>query len=252
MSESVVIQERFCGFPRLALGGYVGGVLAKAVGRSVEVRLLKPVRIGARLDLERPDPDRAVLRDAEETVAEARVIRLDIGAPAVVGLAETRAASRSYPGFDHHLFSGCFCCGPSRAAGDGLRIFPGLVPGRNTVAAVWAPHASVADADGNVWMEAVWSALDCPGLWALVAAAPADSATQVVTGTLAAEAIEPLRLGEKYIVLGWPLGRDGRKLFAGAAVMSIGGDLHALAKQTCVNTARGVPLGLGVWRTPPA
>lgn len=252
MNDSVIINERFCGFPHLALGGYVGGVLAKAIGNSVEVRLLKPVTIGAQLGLERLDAGCVVLRDAESTVAEATVIRLDIEAPAVIGLAEAQAASRSYPGFDHHPFPGCFCCGPSRADGDGLRIFPGLVPARNLVAAVWTPHASVADVDGTIWMEAVWSALDCPGVWALAATTPRDSADRVVTGTLAVRVIEPLRVGGKYIVVGWPLGISGRKLFAGAAVMSSSGDLHALAKQTCVLTDRGAPLGLGAWQTPGA
>lgn len=250
MSSSVLIHERFRGFPTLALGGYVGGVLAKAIGNSVEVRFLKPVMIGARLDLERLNGGQVVLRDGEGPVAEATATKLDMERPAVVGLIEAQAASRSYPGFTHHLFPGCFGCGPSRADGDGLRIFPGWIPERNMVAAVWTPYASVADVEGHIWTEAVWSALDCPAVWALIATTPADSANRVVTGTCAVEVIEPVMLGDEYIVLGWPLGMDGRRLFAGAALMSTRGDLHALAKHTCVLTRQGAPLGFDAWRRP--
>lgn len=246
----MVIHERFRSFSTRALGGYVGGVLAKAIGNSVEVRFLKPVMIGARLDLERLNRGQAVLRDSQSPVAEATAMKLDMEPPAVVGPAEAKAASRSYPGFAYPLVSGCFGCGPSRAEGDGLRVFPGWIPERSMVAAVWLPHASVADVEGHVWTEAIWSALDCPAVWALIATTPTDSENRVVTGTCVVEIIEPVMLGEEYVVLGWPLGTDGRKLLAGAAVMSRGGDLHALAKHTCVLTGRGVPLGLDAWRRP--
>ena len=249
MSNTMVIDERFCGFPHVAIGGYVGGVLAKAIGSSAEVRFLKPVMIGRQLSLEQPDPGCVELRDADNTLAEATATKLDIEAPAALSLAEAQAASGSYPGFERHPFPRCFCCGPSRAEGDGLRIFPGPIPERNLVAAAWTPHASVADADGTLGMEAVWSAVDCPAIWALIDTTPADSADRVVTGTLTVEVVKPLRSGEQYIVLGWPLGGNGHKLFAGAAVMSSRGDLHVLAKQTCVITDRGIPLSISVWPT---
>src|SRR5262245_26657350 len=248
MNRSVVIDERYCGFPRMALGGYFGGAVSKTIGDSVEVRLLKPVRAGVRLDIEQADPERAVVRDGEDSVAEAKPWTLDVAAPAAVPVAEAQTASRSYAGFARHLFPGCFCCGPTRKEGDGLRIFPGLIPERNAVAATWTPHASLAGADGRVSTEAVWSALDCPGIWALIVTTPADSPTCVVTGTLAVELRTPLKPGETYVVQGWPLGVDGRKLYAGAAVMSGDGEVHALAKQTCISTGRGIPLGRNAWQ----
>ena len=40
-------------------------------------------------------------------------------------------------------------CGPDRAEGDGLRVFPGPVAGRGLWAAPWTPDPSVAGADGR-------------------------------------------------------------------------------------------------------
>ena len=44
-----------------------------------------------------------------------------------VGPDEARAAEASYAGLTSHPFPTCFACGPGRAEGDGLRIFPGRV-----------------------------------------------------------------------------------------------------------------------------
>ena len=54
-----------------------------------------------------------------------------------------------YPGLGNHPFPTCFACGPDRAEGDGLRIFPGPVGGasgdRGYVASLWVPHAEHAE-----------------------------------------------------------------------------------------------------------
>ena len=88
--------------------------------------------------------------------------------------AEARAAMATYPGLRTHPFPGCFVCGPDRAEGDGLRIFPGPVTpasdGAVRVGAVWTPHPSTSE-DFHTYVDDVpraslpvtWAALDCTG-----------------------------------------------------------------------------------------
>ena len=41
-------------------------------------------------------------------------------------------------------------------------------------------------------------------------------------------------VGEQCVVTAWPLGEDGRKLFAGTALFAADGELLALARQTWI------------------
>ena len=41
-------------------------------------------------------------------------------------------------------------------------------------------------------------------------------------------------VGEELVVASWPLGEDGRKLYAGTALFDTGGELLALARQTWI------------------
>lgn len=66
--------------------------------------------------------------------------------PALVSMAEAEAAAGGARYFADTLFPTCFGCGMSRAPGDGLRIFPGPVPGRDLWAAPWTPDPAVGDA----------------------------------------------------------------------------------------------------------
>jgi hypothetical protein len=54
---------------------------------------------------------------------------------------------------------------------------------------------------------------------------------------------------QPHVVVGWPIGGQGRKLFAGAALFSAQGELLAISHQTCVLVTGGVPLGLNRWAT---
>jgi hypothetical protein len=242
-----VIGVRFRGFEKIAHGGYVGGVLAGFVDGAVRVSLRRPVPMGRPLRIDDRDDGVVALCNGGELLAEATSTTLRLDLPEPVDGADAEAASRSYPGHQRHLFPGCFCCGPDRSSGDGLRIFPGRVPGRDVVAAPWVPDVADADERGVVHREIVWAAFDCPQLWALILSAPADSADRVVTGALEAQLLEPVIAGERSVVVAWPSGRDGRKLFAGAALFSRDGEVLGIARQTAVLTGSGVPLGLERW-----
>jgi hypothetical protein len=74
----------------------------------------------------------------------------------------------------------------------------------------------------------VWAALDCPSGWAV----DEFSREGVLLGRLAAELVGPVAGGEGHIVLGWPVGAEGRKRFAGSAVFTADGALRAYARST--------------------
>ncbi len=121
----VLIATRFCGPPSSGNGGYTAGMLAAQLGGTVEVTLRRPPRLQHEMRLELAG-ERAELIDGELLVAEARRAELELAAPAAVSFERAREASGQYVGFRRHHFRGCFVCGPARAAGDGLRILPGL------------------------------------------------------------------------------------------------------------------------------
>jgi hypothetical protein len=140
---------------------------------------------------------------------------------------EARAAARAFRGFEAHVFPGCFVCGPERADGDGLRIFPGPVAERDLVAAPWTPDPSLDAGDGRVAVPFLWAALDCPGVFAFP-----QPERVVLLGELTVRLERRARVGESCLVVGWETGRDGRKHHTGTALF--GGDdrLHGVARAT--------------------
>ncbi len=181
--------------------------------------------------MERREEGSVALHDGETVITEGAPASLEIDAPEPASFEDAEAAAKSCWGFLRHPFPTCFVCGPKRAEGDGLGIFPGRIPGRDIVAAPWTPDASLADKDGQVRPEIVWAALDCPGVFALFTEPPERPA---VLGRLAAKLLAPVRPGERCVVIGWPLGEDGRKLYSGTALFSADGDLRAVARATWV------------------
>jgi hypothetical protein len=83
--------------------------------------------------------------------------------------------------------------------------------------------------------EFAWAALDDAGAWALFDE-PSDG-LPVVLGRMAAKLVAPVRRGERCVVIGWPLGRDGRKMYSGTALFSEDGELRAFARATWVRLA---------------
>jgi hypothetical protein len=246
--ERVVFPERFCGLPGIPYGGYVAGVVAGVLGgASAEVRLRRPVPVGRALSLERVERELVELRDGDVVLAEGASKLLSLDVPLPVTRSEAEAATRRFPGFRHHPVPACFGCGHERAAGDGLRIFPGPVVGRRLVAASWVPAAALADGAGRVPSELVWAALDCPELWALIVHAPAAAASRVVTAALTTRLEHPVLAGEPHVVMAWPIGRDGNAWLAGAAVIGPRGELCAVGRQAAAMASWGVPLG---WLAP--
>jgi hypothetical protein len=242
----VIIDRRYEGIPGVSLGGYVAGVAAKELGGSVTVTLARIVEPGSTLTLERNGSE-VRLHIADELAATAVESPFETTAPQPVTAHEAEVASARYPGFTHHFFPNCFTCGPSRSVGEGLRIFPGPVDGRQVVAALWNPPTLCWQADETVASEFLWAALDCPAIWGHIVHGAAQPDDRAVTGRLALLQRAPVPGKRASIVLGWPIARDGRKVIAGAAIFSQAGNLLVEARQTMILTDRGVPLHADAW-----
>jgi hypothetical protein len=225
----VLIASRFCGPPSSGNGGYSAGLLASALGGSVEVTLRSPPRLEHELNLHVSE-GRARLTDGDVLVAEARSAEVELEAPAPVSFERAVELATHYVGFKQHHFPGCFVCGPARAVGDGLRIFPGRESADQDVAAPWIPDPSLSDESGHVRRELMWAALDCVGYFAIAA----PEYPMALLGRMTARLTGAVQPGERCVVQGVPLGRDGRKMHAGTALYGADGTLRGLARQTWI------------------
>jgi hypothetical protein len=234
VGETVVIDARFKGPPDSGNGGYTCGCVARALGAGpAEVSLRVPPPLETELALA-VDGEGARLLDGETVVADGRPASSALGdVPEPVGPEDARAAaSHSTYLDDTHPFPTCFVCGPKRGEGDGLRIFPGRVAGRDGLfAAPWTPDLGFAREDRSVAPEIVWAALDCPTSAPLMnEPGPDGKVLPIVLARLGAELHEPAVAGAEHVLTSWEIGRDGRKREAGAALFDAGGRLLARAR----------------------
>lgn len=239
MSERVRIDARHCGPPDSANGGFACGITAGAIGGSdVEVSLLAPPPLDRVLSLER-DGAEATLRDGTTVIASARPVDEPVvladDAPGPVGRDDAVAAAESFDMTayrDGHAFPGCYTCGPDRAVGDGLRIFPASMDRAGLVAWPWTPDESVVDDVGTVEVPVLWAALDCPGGLAWMLSDP--DAGAMVLGRLAVAVHRAPLPGEPLVVAGWTGEAQGRRRPAGSAIWSAEGELLAAGRATWV------------------
>ncbi|HKA44090.1 MAG TPA: hypothetical protein VKF40_19060 [Burkholderiales bacterium] len=233
MTSLVTIPRRFCGPPDSGNGGYVCGRLAQFVDGPAVVRLHVPPPLDVQMSVRRSE-DAVEMMDGATVVATARPAEVILDVPAAPGYAEAEAAAGSYRGFRIHPFPGCFVCGPWRKEGDGLRIFAGRLAGTNLVASPWNPDATLGDDNGRVRREFIWAALDCPG--AFTFGVPDGMA--MMLGELAASLSGNIRAGERCVVTGWELAREGRRHYTGTAVYSESGACRAYARATWFEVAK--------------
>lgn len=229
------IPARFRGPPESANGGYACGTVALALDGDAEVTLRSPPPLDRELVSERT-PAGVIVRDGDRVVAEARPSVITIEPPEPVAYDEAVEAARGYVYRDHHPFPTCFVCGPARAEGDGLRIFPGAVAGRRVAAAPWIPDASVAGSEGIVRPEITWAVLDCPSWFGMVSFEPWNE-RMALLGRLAAHIEEAPRAGERLVAAGWLVRREGRKIHCGSAIYGEDGSLRAKAQATWIALA---------------
>lgn len=215
----LVIDRKFRGPTGSANGGYTCGLLASFVHGPAEVTLRLPPPLERPLDVVAAGA--VELRDGDALVAHATTAELDLDVPEPVTFGDATAAALP-EGDRESVFPECFVCGWSRD--DGMRIYAGPVEGRDLVAATWVPRADL------VSPEFVWAALDCPGAYAVEFGQRGNP----VLGRLVARVEHLPHPGERCVVIGWPLGEEGRKLYAGTALFGEDGRLLGAARATWV------------------
>ncbi|WP_222847602.1 hotdog family protein [Nocardioides dongxiaopingii] len=203
-------------------GGWTAGALAAYLAPGpARVVLRSPPPLEVPLDVVRDDDGGVTASRGGVLVGRAGPAPEPPGAVEPVDAATAREAGTRYPGLTSHPFPSCFSCGTDRAAGDGLRIFPGRVAedagGRVRVAATWTPGADVD-------LPTTWAALDCVGGWA------GDLEERLmVLGSMSADVRDLPRAGEEHVVVGGARGTDGRKTFTASSLHAADGRLLATA-----------------------
>lgn len=201
-------------------GGWSAGLLAAFVDGPAEVTLRLPPPLDRPLPVAE-DGERVLLLDGDALVAEAVPGAPGLELPAPPSLAEAEDAATRHIHFGGENFAECFSCG---FRDDGLCIHVGAVAGRDDglQAAAWVAR--------EVSPEVVWAAIDCAGAYAV----GGPGRGEVVLGRMAAEILRLPEDGEQCIVVAWPLGEDGRKLSAGTALLTAGGETLAVSRQTWI------------------
>lgn len=255
MERSLRIDPRFNGPPRSGNGGYVCGAMALSAPGIGRVRLYAPPPLAEELRLV-PTDEGVGLFEGEMLIGEGWPDRLQLEPPRPPSFEEATEASRAFRGFVEHPLPTCFVCGPDRAEGDGLRLFPGPLGDGRVFAAPWIPDASLARdrhprADDPSLTSAarprseidpvfVWSALDCPGCFAF----PQPPGDLVLLGELSARVDGPVHVGERHVVVSWAIEHSGRKHVTGTALYDEGG--------SCLGLARAIWIEVSPDRTDPA
>ena len=250
-APELIIPSRFRGPSDSGNGGYVCGRIAAYVDGPVTVTLHRPPPLDTPMTVE-PGGDGALrVRQGGVLIAEATAAAYPPGLlapeiPDLVSMSEACQSAGRARYFQDPFFPECFVCGPNRGLGDGLRIFPGPVPGRMLWAAPWTPDSSVAGPDGRVRPEIVWAALDCPSGIAAAEGASLDADTAIVLGRMTASVAALPMLGDQCRVIAWPDGGYGRKLTAGSVLLGPGGEVLAVARAVWLTVPRPVTaLGAG-------
>lgn len=236
--DDLVVPWRFRGPTHSGNGGWTAGALAGMVAGcpanhaerwpAVEVTLRSPPPLDTPLRVVERD-GACVATVGEMLVAEARLSDQELvdvpGVPAELAV----DAAAGYRGHRGHPFPECFTCGPARAEGDGLRIFPGRVPGDDRVAAPWTPapstredyhHYADPETAGSVRasLAVTWAALDCVGGWA------GDlEARPMVLGRITAQVDTLPTVGEPHVVVGRQTGVEGRRTFTASTLYDASG-----------------------------
>lgn len=229
--DALTIPALYQGYPGVAYGGYVAGLLAdRAAADTVRVDFRAATPVEAPLHLTGLADGTVRLADTSGTVLATATPTPALSAdaaPAAPTLAQARAASEAFRAAElvGRAADGtpldCFGCG-HRTPDRGLRQHCTRVPGRDVVAAAWTPHPAFAGERGSLRTEMLWAALDCATAWAGIHLGALR--TGAVTASLTATLLRPAATGEDHITYAWPTARSGRKHTMGVAVTTATGE----------------------------
>jgi hypothetical protein len=224
--SEITIPPNLNGPARSANGGVAAGSLAMHLDGAVRVRLFRPPPLSSTMAVREVEGGLEANLDGE-TVMTAAPAALDVHPPEVTW---EEAASATAP-FVGHAAVTCVVCGPEHPGG--LNLSPGPIGAGPVNATTWTPPDWTADAGGVVQAPIGWGVLDCPGA-IMLARRYADESFFPALGTMTGRIDRDLHPGGDYIVVAWPRGRDGKKLYAGTAILDRDGAVCALSDQVCL------------------
>lgn len=240
------VPEHISGYPGVAFGGYVAGLLAgRSDAKEVRVDFRAPVPVGRPVQVGQTPVGGCEVRERDGdggALATARPASLALDLPDVPSWEQAQRASKEY--LEHvraypQQIPDCFGCSPV-PVGEGIRVFPSRVRERRDIlAAAWVPDRELANNQGELPPEIVWSALDCPGGWAAMRLAKSGVGT--VTAVLTGAQLRPVRAGERYVSYAWLIGAVGRKITVGVGLATDDGELCALAEALWLAPKRTAP-----------
>lgn len=233
MKETVTIPAQFNGPPGSGNGGYSAGAFADFIGGPTEVTLRNPPPLDHPMEVLRRE-NGIVVQDGETLIGEARSAIFELDVPDCPEPEAVRAAEIRFDEFKKDDFHQCFVCGAGRAVGDGLRLRTGPINDSEVVVGEWLPHRSFVGSDGFIPKRILWSALDCPGVWSIIR----DTGVIMYLGRLTASVDEDLTADTTCTVIGWPMGREGRKAFAGTAIYDSDGRVRGRAKSVWIDIGK--------------
>ncbi|RDI55748.1 hypothetical protein [Nocardia mexicana] len=228
-TETVTLPEHVHGYPDVAFGGYVAGMLAQRTESPVvRVDFRSIVPVATEVGFGATDTGWALTAADGRLLVEAAPADLTIETPTPPSWAEAKLASDAAVSTGGRPITDCYGCGAACAPGRGLRLFPWQMPDRELIAAAWQPDPGLADENGVLPPEVVWSALDCPG--GIAGIQLSGMRYGAFTAALTATQWQPVRAEHEYISYAWPIRADGRKHTVGVALSTLGGDLCAYAE----------------------
>lgn len=235
MSEEitdVTVAGTYHGPPTMGHGGYVAGLFAARTHGPVQVTLRRPTPLDAPLQMIDLGESRFELRDLDgEVIAQSEPTSFDLEVPAAPSIDAARTAEGGSPSHleGRGIHGQCFGCG-NRPEGEGLRVFAGptSADGTTIVAGTWRPAEWMAGPDGTVDTEWTLAALDCPGAFAFIV----GETRAGLLGRIQYEQLAPVPADAEHVIIGWQVGEDGRKKFAGTAAVDADGNVLARALAT--------------------
>lgn len=230
MRAQTTIPARFNGPPASGNGGYSCGLLAAHIEGPARIRLHAPPPLDTALGMTEALDGGVEMYDGDLLVASGKPAVLQLEIPAPPSVEDALAAMDSFPCYEGHAFPTCFVCGPGRECRDGLELFPGPCGSDGLWACLWRPAADLLDNEGNVLPEILWSALDCPGYFA----AMGKLLLPALLGELVGELRSAVSGDGPLVVYAWPLGEEGRKVYAGTAIATAAGEIVACSRSTWI------------------
>ncbi|MFF0490406.1 PaaI family thioesterase [Nocardia sp. NPDC004068] len=222
MTTTITIPGYAHGYPGVAFGGYVAGLLAERTsGSSVRVDFRRAVPVDTPVLLAETASGCSLLDTDGNLLAEAGPdTDAALSIPPPPTLAEAKAASATSATADRAV-ADCYGCGTTNTPGRGLRLHPWGLRARNQVIAAWIPDPELAAPTGTLTSPNVWSALDCPGGWVAILASGMRPGG--LTAAMRVTVHQPVSAGEEHLVHAWPISVDGRKYTVGVAVSTADG-----------------------------